>query len=316
MDKKKLKTDVIIPVYRPDRRLFTLLKRLSGQTLKINKVILINTEEKYFESLVYGTSFQKQYGKLVEVHHISRREFDHGGTRHLAVTKSDADIFVMMTQDALPANEKLLENLIKPLEAENTAVSYARQLPAPDCSVIEKYTRQFNYPDGSCLKTLADLERLGVKTYFCSNVCAAYKRSVYDRLNGFVRRTIFNEDMIFSANAIKNGYAVAYAADAQVIHSHNYTCLQQLQRNFDLGVSQADHPEIFKGLPSEKEGKRLVFKTISWLWKSRRGYLIPYFCIQCGYRYAGYFLGKHYFALPDFLIKSCTSNKPYWQKRP
>lgn len=315
MDRSKQKIDVIIPLYKPDKRLFTLLTRLCGQSVGINRIILINTEEKYFEQLVYGTPFQEKYGKYVEVYHISKREFDHGGTRHLAVTKSDADIFVMMTQDALPAGETLLEKLLEPLKAEKTAVSYARQLPAEDCNIIERYTRQFNYPDTSGLKKLADVPKFGIKTYFCSNVCAAYKRNVYDELKGFTRHTIFNEDMIFAAKAIQSGYAVAYAAEACVVHSHNYTNSQQFKRNFDLGVSQADHPEIFKGVPSEKEGKKMVARTISRLWKSRKGKWIPYFCIQCGCRYAGYFLGKHYAVLPDFLIRSCTSNKQYWQSR-
>ncbi len=31
--------------------------------------------------------------------------------------------------------------------------------------------------------------------------------------------------MIFAAKAMKNGYAVYYAADARVIHSHNYTAV-------------------------------------------------------------------------------------------
>ena len=38
--------------------------------------------------------------------------------------------------------------------------------------------------------------------------------------------------------------AIAYVAEARVVHSHNYTNRQQLHRNFDLAVSQADHPEI------------------------------------------------------------------------
>lgn len=66
---------------------------------------------------------------------------------------------------------------------------------------------------------------------------------------------------------IKAGYGVAYAAEAKVVHSHNYTCIQQFRRNFDLAVSQADHPEIFGGIPSESEGIRLVKSTARYLVK-------------------------------------------------
>ncbi|MFR5150572.1 MAG: hypothetical protein ACLTER_14385 [Ruminococcus sp.] len=52
--------------------------------------------------------------------------------------------------------------------------------------------------------------------------------------------------MIYAGTMAKRGYGIAYAADACVIHSHNYSCRQQFHRNFDLGVSQADHPEILR----------------------------------------------------------------------
>ena len=34
-----------------------------------------------------------------------------------------------------------------------------------------------------------------------------------------MNHTIFNEDMIYAAGVIQAGYAIAYAADAKVIHS-------------------------------------------------------------------------------------------------
>ena len=71
-----------------------------------------------------------------------------------------------------------------------------------------------------------------------------YRRSIYEKLGGFVKHTIFNEDMIFAGKLIQEGYAIAYVAEARVFIPTNYTNCQQLHRNFDLAVSQADHPEI------------------------------------------------------------------------
>ncbi len=304
--------DVIIPVYKPGKELFVLLDRLLEQTVPVRRIILANTEEKYFDLLVQGTTFMEKYGSVVSVFHVSKREFDHGNTRHLAVERSQAEVFVMMTQDALPADRHLLERLLRALDGEGVAAAYARQLPAKGCNVIEHFTRGFNYPDRSRIKTLSDVEEMGVKAYFCSNVCAAYRRDVYEESGGFIRHTIFNEDMIYAAKVMKMGYGVAYAADARVYHSHNYTCGQQFHRNFDLGVSQADHPEVFEGVPSEREGKKLVKRTTEYLLHHKKGFLIPYFYIQCACRYAGYLLGKHYKRLPDPVIRRCTSNPQYW----
>ena len=312
MENQRFTVDVIIPLYKPGKELFSLLEKLKRQTVAVGHIILMNTEEKYFEQLTYGTDFDDRFKNITSVYHLSKREFDHGKTRRTGVKKSTADYFVMMTQDAMPANEKLLENLLKPLQEEKVAVSYARQLPTEDCRVIESYTRKFNYPDESRIKSQADLETLGIKTYFCSNVCAAYKRSVYDELGGFVKRTIFNEDMIYAAKAIKAGYKIAYTAEAEVVHSHNYTNGQQFKRNFDLGVSQAEYPEVFKDVPSEKEGKKMVSSTLKYLWKEKKKKWIPYFCMQCVSKYAGYLLGKHYRKLPRKLVIKCTSNRQYW----
>lgn len=305
-----LKIDVIIPVYRPGTELFSLLDRLEGQTLPPQKILLINTEERCFRELVKGADFAGRYPN-VEVVHIAKAEFDHGGTRHRGVLRTDAEVFVAMTQDALPADSHLLEVLTANLSG-NVAAAYARQLPGEGSSAFEQASRHFNYPEASRRKSLADLADLGIKTFFCSNVCAAYRRDIYEKVGGFVRHTIFNEDMIYAAAVIRAGYSIAYEAKAQVIHAHNYTNLQQLRRNFDLGVSQADHPEVFGAVKSESEGRKFVRET--WRYLKAEGQLrrFPGFCVQCAFKYAGYLLGRHYRKLPRGLVLKMTANRGYW----
>ena len=292
------KADIIIPVYKPDGKFLTLIEKLGKQSVLPNRIIIMNTEQKYYDRLIYGTSFQKEHRDMV-VKHLSRREFDHGRTRNRGVQYSDTDFFIMMTQDAVPADEYLVERLLEQLGNENVAVAYARQLADGDSSEIEKYTRNFNYPEQSKIKTKADLETLGIKTFFCSNVCAAYNRKIFDELGGFVKHTIFNEDMIYAARAVEAGYGIAYTAEARVVHSHDYSNREQFQRNFDLGVSQAQHPEVFAAYPSESEGIRLVRQLIRHLRESGHRSQIPHVMMQSGARYIGYQLGRHYRALPD-----------------
>lgn len=305
------KVDVIIPTYRPGEELFELLNKLMNQTYPVRRIYLINTEQIYFETLVSDMDFANVY-PAVSIHHITKEEFDHGRVRDMGARMSDADILVFMTQDAMPKDENLIENLIRPLD-DRVAVSYARQLPRKECNPIERYTRYFNYPKEERIKVKEDIKKLGIKTFFCSNVCAAYQRATYEELDGFVKKTIFNEDMIYAAKVIMQGYSVAYAATAEVIHSHNYTLIQQFKRNFDLGVSQADHPEIFKSISSESEGFKMVRRTTKYLWKKRKFIWIPYFYMQTVFKYAGYLLGKKYKKLPMWLIKKCTMSKEYWK---
>ncbi len=304
--------DVIIPVYKPDSGFLTMIEKLQAQTVPVNRIILMNTEQKYLDRLLYGTTLERENHNIT-VKHLSKWEFDHGRTRNQGVKLSDADVFVMMTQDAVPADAYLVERLLEGLGGEKTAAAYARQLPDRDSSEAERYTRQFNYPAEPCIKTKADLPALGVKTFFCSNVCAAYRRDVFDQLGGFVNRAIFNEDMLYAAKAVEAGYGIAYAAQAKVYHSHNYTYRQQFHRNFDLGVSQADHPEVFAAYPSESEGIRLVKSTVAHLKERGMWMKIPDVIIQSGFKYMGYLMGKRYRRLPMRLVTACSSNREYWQ---
>jgi rhamnosyltransferase len=304
--------DVIIPVYKPEMSFYHLIEQLEQQTVKPGKIILMNTGEAYLAPFLKKTGLLDKFANI-ELHHVSPEEFDHGKTRHEGVGYSAAPFFLCMTQDALPADNRLIEHLLAALEEPDTAVAYGRQLAAPDAGALEKFTRIFNYPEESCKKSRKDLARLGIKTYFCSNVCAAYNRRIYDRLGGFIRHTIFNEDMIFAAGAVQAGFSVVYAAQAAVVHSHHYTGKQQFHRNFDLGVSQADHPEVFGAVPSEKEGGRLVKETLVYLRRIKKPWLAVPFFWQCGCKYLGYRMGKAYKKLPASLVLRCSMNKNYWK---
>lgn len=300
--------DVIIPTYRPGKEFRLLLERLKQQSVPVRRVVIINTEKKFWDS-----RWEQEF-PFTEVHHIKKEEFDHGGTRRKAAELTDAEIMVFMTQDALPADRDLIRNLTSPLKEPATAAAYARQLPNASCSFVERYTRSFNYPDKSSVKSREDLPVYGIKTFFCSNVCAAYRKDVYESLGGFTGHTIFNEDMIYAFAVIQHGYRIAYAADAKVIHSHNYTCMQQFRRNFDLGVSQAEYPEVFQTASSESEGIRLVKKTFRYLCMNGRRRLIPGFVLQSGFKYAGYLAGKNYRRMPARMVRWCSMNKDYWRK--
>lgn len=300
--------DVIIPTYRPGKEFRLLLERLKQQSVPVRRVVIINTEKKFWDS-----RWEQEF-PFTEVHHIKKEEFDHGGTRRKAAELTDAEVMVFMTQDALPADRDLIRNLTAPLKEPETAAAYARQLPNASSSFVERYTRSFNYPDKSSVKSREDLPVYGIKTFFCSNVCAAYRKDVYESLGGFTGHTIFNEDMIYASAVIQHGYRIAYAADAKVIHSHNYTCMQQFRRNFDLGVSQAEYPEVFQTASSESEGIRLVKKTFRYLCTNGRRRLIPGFVLQSGFKYAGYLAGKNYRRLPARMVRWCSMNKDYWRK--
>ena len=300
--------DVIIPTYKPGRKFFRLLEMLEKQSVPPRKIIVINTEARYLDAASIESA-------RVEVHHIRKEEFDHAATRNLGVRYSDAPYFLMMTDDAVPRDTELLSHMLAAFSRDpQIAAVYGRQLATEESAFDEVFARQFNYPAESRVKSLADLPTLGIKTYFQSDVCCMYRREVFDALGGFVSPAIFNEDMVFACTMLRAGYKSCYAADAAVYHAHHYSGLQQLHRNFDLGVSQADHPEVFAGVPSEGEGARMVCRNAATLLRQGR----PWLLLPLGWRsfckLLGYKLGKSYRRLPEKLVQQLTMNPGYWRK--
>lgn len=304
-----MKVDAVVPAYKPGHDLRELVEKLLDQTVRLGRIIIINTDREFFD--------EKEYliAPAVEVVHITRHEFDHAGTRDMGLRMSDADYVLFMTMDAIPKDNYLVEKLLSGFRrADNIAVSYARQLPKKDCNRIEQITREFNYPAQSRIQTSDDIKELGIKAYFCSDVCAMYDTSIYRSLGGFKAPAIFNEDMVYAAGALDAGYAVSYCADALVYHSHNYTGRQYYRRNFDLGVSQADHPEIFERFNVKGTGMQLVRKSLAQICRRGTPADIIRLVYYSGMKYLGFRKGKNYHKLS---LKSClkhTSDKEYWNR--
>lgn len=310
--------DVIVPVYRPDNKLDALLESLLRQLAPPRHIILMITTDG--EDDREARRLQEDLAARdtrIRTYPVDKASYDHADTRNRGVSlmEEGAQFFLLMTQDAVPDGDHLTERLIAAFAKDDAiCAAYARQLADRDTAVPEKLARRFNYPAESCVKTIADVEKLGIKTFFCSNVCAMYRKSVFDALGGFAAPAIFNEDMVFAAKALKAGYKIAYEADARVFHAHAYTLSQQYKRSFDNGVSQAIHEDVFKGVPAEKEGRRYVRETIRTLSRVKQTGKIPYFLLQCACRYAGFQKGKRYKSLSGEQCRSNSMNQGFWDR--
>ena len=105
MEKKTV--DVIIPAYRPGEGWKQMLRGLEGQTWPVHRLIVMNTGKEKWKAAYEKTTIP------MEVHHLTREEFDHGKTRDQAARMSRADYLLFMTQDALPEDCHLIEKLVE-----------------------------------------------------------------------------------------------------------------------------------------------------------------------------------------------------------
>ncbi len=275
----------IIPTLDGKDYLKNLLPSLKAQSIKSETIVV--------DSSSTDDSFEIATQQGVRVLTIARNDFNHGKTRNFGTNIIKSDIAVLLTQDALPVNNSCLKNLIKPLQEPQIIASFGKQVPRPDASPTEKFTRLFNYPDTPAVKGLEDIPRLGIKTFFFSNVCSAIKTKEFKELGGFPENIIMFEDLIFAAKAILKGYKIAYVPDAKVWHSHNFSLVQQFRRYQDAGISLRNNAWIFEHTKANREGVEFLKRQIVYLSRNRQYQWIPCAIAESAFKFAGFWLGLH-----------------------
>lgn len=279
---------VIIPTLNAGTKLGKLLEILDSQTLKAEEIFVIDSSSS-------NTTAELVQSHGYRVVTINKNDFDHGTTRNLAVAQTDSEFVVFLTQDVVPADEHTIAELIKPMQADlNIAICYGRQLVRPNAHPLERFYREFNYPRQSILKTKNDIDTLGLKAFFCSNCCSAIRRSIFNKLGGFKNNVIVNEDMLFAAKAITAGYAVYYAAEAKVYHSHPHSLPQTFKRYFNIGRFFADNKWILKHAGLKSYGSDTLKAGIKTFWEKRSLHNIAILLIEFAVKAVACKLGWYY----------------------
>ncbi|BDR55411.1 rhamnosyltransferase [Bombiscardovia apis] len=274
---------VIIPTLNAGEQITELLETLSAQDLRPDEILVVDSQSDD-DTVKRVSAFENV--KLIS---IERSTFNHGGTRDMAFKQAHGDYVLFLTQDALPKNRSYIRNLLAPFSNPKVGMASGRQIARADARPFEKLVRQFNYPDQSFTRSKADLPKLGIKTFFASDVCSAYRTTSYMAVGGFGKAVDTNEDMLIAAKMINSGYDIAYVADAEVIHSHNLSFKQQYKRNYAVGKFMETHKTAFLGADKglNNEGIQLVKYVMKNLLRERH-YLSAYsFSLDCVARIAG-----------------------------
>lgn len=327
MSKLDKKYDVVILTHAPKSYFAESLLLILNQTISPEKIIVYNTNKELFDveisnslGLTIDDIINKRFKEKIEVIHIDENEFDHGKARNDATKLGNAEYILFLTDDAVPYDNLMCEKLLSAFDKYSTekskvAVTYARQIARNDAKLKERYIREFNYPDYDIIKEKSKEAELGIKNYFCSNVCAMYDRDIFNKMGCFEENLILNEDTFYVYKAINSGYKVVYCAEAKVEHSHNLNYREQFSRNFDIGVSQQEKRDIFEKIPSISEGKRLALYVTKKLLSGLHIFMIVDFWIECIYRYLGFCKGKNYEKLSIDKCIKYASNKKYFIKK-
>ena len=300
---------VIIPTLNAGPYFPRLIDGLRAQAIAPEQVLVIDSESTDETREVFAA-----FGARVVTY--PRHQFNHGGTRAHAISLvPEAEYIVMMTQDAIPADGQTIEHLVARFADPAVGMAYGRQLPRPRTGAVERFSRIFNYPEESEVRSIADRQRLGVKTTFCSNSFAAYRRAAYEEAGGFPHDAFFAEDQVTAGRMLLAGWKLAYAADARVFHSHGYSIRQEFNRYFDVGVFHCRNAWLRDRFgTAEGEGLRYLRGEFAYLWQVERS-AIPSSAVRTLAKYAGYRLGLLESLLSNGVKARFSMQPGYWRRQ-
>ncbi|SEL91382.1 glycosyltransferase [Parapedobacter koreensis] len=301
-----MKVNLYIPTLNAGPRFAELLGALEQQTYPIAVRVLVDSGSK---DHTVELAREKGFGVIG----LGPEGFDHGGTRQWAIANfPDADIYVFLTQDAIPAHPAMLANIVAAFADGKIGMAYGRQLPHKGATVMEAHARLFNYPAENQVRGLADAPTYGIKTISCSNSFAAYRRTALEEVGGFPSGTIMGEDVIVAGKLLLQGWKMAYVSDACVYHSHDYRIREEFERYFDIGVFHSDNPWIFESFGrAGGEGFRYAKSEIRYVAR-RNPFLLPRVFCSFAAKWLGYKLGLAYRNLPARWRRTFSMYKGYW----
>jgi rhamnosyltransferase len=301
---------VIIPTCNAEKHWASLSDGLRMQGLPASQVLIVDSSsDDGTRELAKAEGYQ--------VFRIERCDFNHGGTRKLALELVPwASLVVYLTQDAVLATADSVDLLLSAFEDREVAAAYGRQLPRRGAGPIEAHARLFNYPPQSDVRNFESRHTLGIKATFLSNSFSAYRVAELLAVGGFPSEVIMAEDAIVAGRLLLAGWKTAYVAEAQVYHSHPFTVGEEFRRYFDIGVChrrEAWLRDRFGGAGSE--GGRYVRSEFSYL-ANHGPHLLPVALLRTLTKAVGYQLGLHGNRVGREWSRRLSYHKSFWDEAP
>lgn len=230
-----LDVSIVIPTKNGEKQLEKVLKAVFAQKTEYRyEVICVDSGSKD------GTLdvIRKYPCRLFE---IEPSEFGHGKTRNYGAFQGTGEYIMFLTQDALPASEYWLQNMIDAMKLDPQIVGgFGIHYPYPDCNLLDQRDLQLHFENFGKTNTIFFMD--DPERYQKEQEYRQYLAFFSDN-NSCVRRDIFEkypykdvnfaEDQIWAKKMIEMGYKKVYCPYAPVYHSHNYKIGTYFKRYYD-----------------------------------------------------------------------------------
>jgi len=296
---------VVIRCCNEEKHIGRLLTGIMEQTIRKVQMIIVDSGS------TDGTPRLAEGRPGVRLIRIER--FTHGRSRNEGARAAAGDVVVFLSQDALPADEHWLAQLLVPFADANVAAAYSRQVPRPDANPMERHFLSTRFPAGDPISRAGDGGELSLETVFFSNVSSAVRRDAL-LAHPFDEDLIMSEDQQLSRDLLGAGLRVVYRPSSVVLHSHNYTLGSVFRRYFDSVYSLT---VIFRGhTVSTSLGMGVRYALDELLYMVRRHPLwLPYYGLYFAAKSLGTLLGHVAEALPRPVARACSFHRYHWDAR-
>ncbi|MEW6239276.1 MAG: glycosyltransferase family 2 protein [Chloroflexota bacterium] len=197
---------IVIRAYNEAAHLPRLLEGIRQQTVRDVEIILVDSG-----STDATVSVAESFGARVV--RIPSAEFTFGRSLNLGVREATRELVVIASAHVYPVYPDWLETLLCPFEDDKVALAYGKQRGPESAKFSEQQIYHQWYPDVS---------RPRQETAFCNNANAAIRRSLWEA-HPYDETLTGLEDLAWAKWAKEQGYAIAYAAEAEIVHVHNET---------------------------------------------------------------------------------------------
>jgi len=197
---------LIIRAYNEEKHLGRLLEGIRHQTLKDVEVILVDSG-----STDSTAAIAESFGARVVK--IRPEEFTFGRSLNYGIKEATREFIVIASAHVYPVYPDWLETLLHPFEDDAVALTYGKQRGPDSAKFSEQQIFHQWYPDVS---------EQNQPTAFCNNANAAIRKSLWEK-NNYDETLTGLEDLAWAALAKEQGHAIAYAAEAEIVHVHNET---------------------------------------------------------------------------------------------
>ena len=153
-----------------------------------------------------------------KVYEILPEEFGHGKTRNFGASKGNGEFIVFITQDAAPANENWLQELVNAMKLdEKIAGGFGIHYPYEDCNIFDRrdlLAHFRNWGTDNTISYIEDWDRYNKEpsymqhlAYFSDNN-SCIRRSIWELYN--YPDVDFAEDQIWMRKMMELGYKKVY----------------------------------------------------------------------------------------------------------